>query len=188
MSNQKIIIGLSGSPAAGKDTVANFLENKKKFQHISLSKILRTLMTKEGFEINLENLTNFGNSLIDRFGEGFLAKKAIEQFEDKNIVVSSIRQPGEIKQLRRMDNFKMIFVDADIKIRYNRLEQRKRIGDNVSFDQFQEIENKQLSGSSGGMDLNQCKIMADYVITNNDGIEVLEQEIEKILSKINKGE
>jgi dephospho-CoA kinase len=180
-----MIIGLSGVLSAGKDTVAEYLENKKGFVHISLSNILREIVSSRGMEINLQNLTKVGNSLIEEFGQGYLVKEALKRVDPQDdVVISSIRQPGEIEELRKHKNFKMIFVDAKAEIRFERLKKRGRFGDSETFEEFMAIENKQLDGKSGAMDLGKCKQMSDIIIENNGTREEFESAIEKVISSI----
>jgi dephospho-CoA kinase len=180
-----MIIGLSGVLAAGKDTVAEYLEQKKGFVHISLSNILREIITSRGMEINLVNLTKVGNSLIEEFGQGHLVKEALKRVgKNENVVISSIRQPGEIEELHKHNDFKMIFVDAKPEIRFQRLTQRGRSGDSDTFEEFMAIEQKQLDGKSGAMDLGKCKEMSDIIIENNGTLEEFTQAIEKAISSI----
>lgn len=177
-----MIIGLSGVPAAGKDTVAEYLERNKNFTHISLSAILREIVISRNLELNLHNLTEVGNSLIGEFGEGYLVKEALKRIDqNENAVISSIRQPGEITQLQKQNDFIMVFVDADPKIRFERLKLRGRAGDSETFEDFINIEKKQLDGKSGAMNLGKCKEMSDIVIENNGSIAEFSQKIENII-------
>jgi dephospho-CoA kinase len=177
-----MIIALSGTLVAGKDTVADYLENKKGFRAIGLSDILREMVKERGLEINLENLTKVGNKI----GTAMLERALSERRDNENIVFTSIRQPKEIELLKKQKDFFLIFVDADPKIRFERLQSRGRTGDSETFDQFMEIEAKQIDGKSGGMDLGTCKKMADHVIENNGTMEEFGRKIEEVFSKINK--
>jgi len=179
-----MIIGLTGTLCAGKDTVAHHLMEKG-FEHVSLSAILREEMQKRGMEITLDNLTKFGNSLKENEGDKFLVEKALERIDpNKNTVISSIRQPGEIDHLKQQKDFYLIFVDADPKIRFKRLLLRNRPGDSKTFEKFMENENMQMNGESGGMNLAKCKEEADFILENNDSREEFEQDLENILKKI----
>jgi len=180
-----MIIGLSGTLASGKDTVAEYLKKNEGFGHISLSAILRGILEKEGTNVNLENLTRIGNSLRKKYGGDFLVKKAKKKVDfSSNLVVSSIRQEGEVRALRKEKNFYMIFVDADPKIRFNRLIKRGRAGDTNDFKKFIGTEKKQLGGTAGGMNLNVCKKMSDFLIINNGKLEEFEKKIKDTILTI----
>jgi len=173
-----MIVGLSGLLASGKDTVADYLQNKEGFQHISLSEILREVIRDRGLEVNLENLTKVGNSLASNEGPQFLVEKALDRLDlSRDAVISSVRQPGEIERLKKEQNFFMIFVVADSKTRFERLLKRNRLGDTKNFDDFLKIEQKQMDGKSGGMDLNRCREMSDFVLSNNGTLEEFERKI-----------
>lgn len=180
-----MIIGLTGTLAAGKDTLADYL-CEQGFTHISLSQILRKMATSEGISITLENLTKLGNSIEEKYGPGYLAKKALEEIKQVkgDSVISSIRQPSEIDFLKSVENFYLVFVDADPKVRFERLKERGRQGDSKNLEDFIKTEKKQMDGKSGGMNLSECKKLADYVIQNDSTKENFIAEFEGILNEI----
>lgn len=180
-----MIIGLSGTLCSGKDTVAEYLIKRKGFSHISLSQILRELAMENNVGNNMEELTSFGNELASKFESGYLAKLALERVvPGRNVIISSIRQPAEIEILKTASEFKMIFVDADIEIRFERLRGRGRAGDSETLEDFARLEGFQSDGSSGGMNLNECMKMADYLIENNGSMSEYEEKIEDVIKKI----
>jgi dephospho-CoA kinase len=182
-----MIIGLSGTLSSGKDTVSEYLEKNEGFQHISLSQVLRDLAREKRLEVNLENLTQLGNSILADYGRAYLVKKAEKQVDfSGDVVISSIRQPNEIEYLKTKKNFFMIFVDAQAKIRFERSVARNRRGDSQTLEEFIAIEKKEIDGKSGGMDLNYCKDHADYVLLNNGTMEEFKQKIQQILGEIRK--
>jgi len=179
---KKIIIGITGTLSAGKDTTAEYLI-KKGFKHYSLSAVLREIMEKEGIPIKQPELTNFGNKLREERGHGYL----VEQLKDKlvgNVAVSSIRQPGEIEALKKLGDFYLIFVDAPIEIRFKRLQKRNRGDDPQTLEELKKIENIQMTGTGGGMNLQKCREMSDFKINNSGTFEELYQQIDNILEKI----
>ncbi len=184
-----MIIGLSGTLCSGKDTVAKHLVEDDGFFHISLSQILRDLAEKENIPHTMVALTQFGNSLNETHGLGYLAKLALARVkEGENTVISSIRQPSEIDVLRKINGFKMLFVDADQGIRFERLRGRNRQGDSEKFEEFVELEAMQNSGNHGGMNLRECKQNSDYVIENNSTMDDFLSQIEDVKNKIKGAE
>lgn len=176
-----MIVGLSGTPASGKDTVAEILE-KKGFSHFSLSQILRDFMREEGLEINIENLTSFGNKIGTK-----LVERALETIDPSHdTVISSIRQLEEIDILKKNKNFFMLFIDADARLRFERLKKRGRAGDSETFEQFIAIEAKQ-QGKSGVMNLAACREKSDFIIENNGTLQEFQNKVEDILRKIKEG-
>lgn len=180
-----MIIGVVGSIASGKDTVAEYLEEKG-FQAISFSDILREIMKKEGQDISVKNMTEYGNSLRETKGHDYLARQAFEKINQKDAVLTSIRQVGEIEFLRTKPDFHLIKVDAPIGLRLKRLIKRKRSGDIKNLEELKEIEKKQADGQGGGINMNKCYELADYEIINDGTLEDLREKVEKIVAKINK--
>lgn len=178
-----MIIGVTGTLASGKDTVSELLE-KKGYKHISLSQILRREVSKLGEPITTVNLTTFGNKIRHERGEGYLAKEALKDASKKTII-SSIRQPGEVRVLKKDPRFVLIAVDADAKQRWSRLEKRKRAGDPESFNDMMAIERKQMKKhGSKDMQLDTVMAMADYQIDNNGTMEDLKEKVDRLLKKI----
>lgn len=178
-----MIIGITGSLAAGKDTVAQILEENG-FRHISLSQILRDLVIKKGGDLSTASLTEEGNLLRHEMGDGFLAKKALQSVQG-NTVVSSIRQPGEVTELKKNKHFFLVNVDADPKIRWQRLKSRKRPGDPLTMEGMLEIEKKQMkSGGSKDIQLDVVASMADYVVNNDGDLGDLRTNVDKVIKKI----
>lgn len=180
-----MIIGVVGSIASGKDTVAEYFENKG-FQAISFSDILREIMKKEGLDTSVKNMTEYGNALRETKGYDYLARQAFKKINKKNAVLTSIRQVGEIEFLRTKPDFHLIRVDAPIELRLKRLIDRKRLGDIKNLKELKEIEKKQADGTGGGMNMNKCYKLADYKIINDGTLQELQEKVEKVLAKIDK--
>lgn len=178
-----MIIGIVGSIASGKDTVADYLKAKG-FKAISLSDILRKVMLEKGLETTTANMTEFGNNLRNEKGHGFLAEEAAKQIEpDENVIVTSIRQVGEIEFLQTQSDFVLVKLDAPIKMRFTRLVKRGREGDIKNMAELEEIEAKQADGTGGGMNMNKCFAMADKEIINDGTFEELNAKIDKLISE-----
>ena len=96
-----MIIGLTGYPGSGKDTVAYYFV-RKNFFHYSLSDILRQELEKKKKPVTRENLINLGNNLRKKYGTGILAEKTLEKvIPERNYIISSIYNPGEIDVLKK---------------------------------------------------------------------------------------
>lgn len=177
-----MIIGISGTLGAGKDTAAKYLEEKG-FQHISLSDLIRKQAKKRGITLGRDSLRNFGNQLKEEKGEDALARIAINQKKKENLAISSIRKPKEVDYLKTFSDFKLIFVDAHIKIRFQRLQERRREGEEfLTLDQFRKQEEFEMSGKSSQR-LDYCKEKADFFVDNSKELEHLLKQINSIVEK-----
>jgi dephospho-CoA kinase len=181
------IIGFTGTNGAGKTTCAKYLAERQGFTYHSLSDILREELKKKKVSENIDNLLKLGNELRKKFGAGALSKitkKKILQADEAKSIVDSIRHPEEVKELRKIKNFFLIVVDAPIKMRYKRINLRKRKGDNVSFKKFKQQEMAQFKGQGADAQLSKCIKMADYKIVNNSGFEKLYKNVDIIIGEI----
>jgi dephospho-CoA kinase len=61
---------------------------------------------------------------------------------------------------------------------------RNRIGENISFEKFKELEEIENSHDEEKQQLNKCLEMADKIIENNGIVEELYKKIDEILSKL----
>ena len=176
-----MILGLVGKNGSGKDTVADILKEYG-FSHFSLSDELRRELKKKGISESREALIALGNGLRKSFGPEILARKALLTIgKQKHATVTSIRNPGEVKELRKRKDFKLIFIDAPQEIRYERNKKRLREGDIGSFEEFKRHEEKESLGKSHEQQLNKVITMADIVLKNDGELPELKIKVKKLL-------
>lgn len=186
--NEFNILGVTGTNASGKDTVADYLKDKYGFKNYSLSDEIRFEATQRGMSHERENLRTIGNELREKFAPNELAARASKRIKDdgaNKAVITSIRNPAEIEFLKNnFTGFKLIYADAPVELRYERSRGRGRVGDDVSLDDFRAAETKELEGGKTGQQLLKCQELADFEIINDGTLEKLFEETEKVLSQI----
>ncbi|MDP3981768.1 MAG: deaminase [Chlamydiota bacterium] len=179
-----MIIGLTGRNGSGKGVVAEFLIQRG-FIYGSLSDIIRDELKDRGIEITRENLIRQGNELRLQHGPGVLAEKISERFDsDKNYVIDSIRNPEEVKTLKKCLGFTLAYVDAPIKLRFERVKERRREHDPISYEEFVRLENKECSSDNpAAQQLDKTQKMADIILTNHGPLDELHKQIIDILKE-----
>ena len=185
---KSIVLGLTGKNASGKGTVAEILK-KKNFTYHSLSDSLRDELKTLKKEETRENLIDIGNKLRVKGGPGVLADKLMPKLNtENNHIVDSIRNPLEVISLRKetlLRRFFLISVDANSKLRYDRLCSRGRIGDTDSWEKFVEQEKKEENNDDPNkQQLSRTMEMADYSIDNSGTLEELEAQVNRIISSL----
>jgi dephospho-CoA kinase len=179
------IIGIAGTLASGKDTVAHYLVKKYGFMHVSTGDIIRDEIRNRGLEINRSEEFAVGTNMRTKNGPAILSKIAIERYENSiqkqvGVAISGIRNPAEGELILSKGGI-VIFVDADPKTRFNRLQARGRIGAEVSFRQFMENEEKELSSNNpASQNINMMRVIATYVVKNDGTEEELFNQIDAI--------
>ncbi|MBN1823192.1 MAG: AAA family ATPase [Endomicrobiales bacterium] len=178
-----MIIGLTGTYCAGKDTAAEYIEKQKGFFHFSLSDELRLELQKRGIEPTRENLIAVGTELRAAEGNEVLASRVLSRVEEgKNYIVTSVRHPAEIDEMRKRLDFCMVNIDAPQDIRFRRMRKRGRPGDPETLEKFREFERKEFQSEGSGQQIGECIKHADFTIMNDgDRPEELYNRIDRFL-------
>lgn len=180
-----MIIGVAGPYGAGKGEVVAYLEARS-FYPYSLSDVLRDELRARGVEETRERMIATGNELRAKGGPAALADRLLARLEpDRNYVIDSIRHPAEVDALRRRGRgFKLIWVDADPKLRLERLRSRARPGDPASLDALLEQEGRERSGGGDhAQQLDAVEKLADYRLRNEGALAVLHAGVQRVLEE-----
>jgi dephospho-CoA kinase len=183
-----MIIGLTGTNASGKDTVAEYLEKTMNFEHFSLSDELRRELVKREIPLFRENLIEIGTELRAREGNSTLAKRALRNFKPgRNYVVTSIRHPAEVEELKKHGDFFMANVDAPAELRFLRIQNRRRKGDPETLKKLLEMEKLESQTSGPGQQLGECVKKADFTLVNDsDNLEGFYAKIKSMVMEFMK--
>ncbi len=149
------------------------------------STIIREIAKDEGAEPNRENLQKIGKRYRKKEGKGFLGRKAVEMIEkskDERIAINGIRNPEEVEVLRENlgRSFKLILVQAENQIRFERLSNRKRTGDPERIEEFK----KQDRDEKEKFNMEKTFSMSNKRLDNNGSFEELHKNIDKILKDL----
>lgn len=182
-----MLIGVTGTDGAGKDTVVDYLVNLKGFTHYSARAIWIEEIERQGIENNRANMRNVANELRGKHGNDFLITYYLTKMADEqpaNAAVESLRAIAEVKTLKANGGV-LIAVDADQKLRYERIQERKSSSDQITFEEFVEHEKLEMDDPDPhGMQKAQVIAAADYTVMNNGALEELHAQIEGVLVDI----
>jgi dephospho-CoA kinase len=187
MANIKII-GISGTNGSGKDSLGQMLAERHGWLFVSVTDILRDELKRRGEPIERENLRKLSAEWHEQHGAGILTDMAVKEYEKvknqyKGIVFSSIRRPGEADRVHEFGG-KVVWVDADPKVRYARISNRRRSAeDNKTFEEFLTDEKTEMYGGRGHtLNMSQVKDRTDIFIENSTSdIEEFKNQAEKAL-------
>ncbi len=184
-----ITIGITGTIGAGKGTVVEYLKTQG-FKHFSAREFLIKEVEKRGLELIRYNITDVANELRKEHFPGYIISELLKQAEEYqgNRVIESIRTIGEIELLKQNGkNFYLFAVNADLKLRYERILERHSVTDNVSYEKFVEDEAREYSSNEPwSQNLKGCIAQADVVFENNGTVEELYEKLEVVLHQLNK--
>ncbi len=183
-----MIIGITGMYASGKDSVAHYLEQKG-FIHYSLSDEIREECQRRKIKITRDNLISMANELRATFGPRILADRVrikMKLQQGKNIVITSIRNPEELRSLQEENNFVFVRVDADAKQRFAWLSARAREEDPKTFKEFVEKEKIEQSSDPTKQQLHKVITKATIAIRNDGTKDNLHAKVDKVLADLEK--
>lgn len=184
---KQIIIGLVGPIASGKGEVAKFFREKN-FSYFSLSDRVREEAKARNLELERETLQNIGDDLRKKYGNNVLALRTTEMIKenDNNIVIDSIRNPGEAISLKEKLNIFIIGITAPREIRLNWFLKRSRESDPKTKEDFYKVDERD-SGEgqeAHGQQVGACLKMADLIVENIGTLEELNNKIKAIFYKL----
>jgi dephospho-CoA kinase len=180
------IVGITGTLGAGKGTVVDYLVKNRDFKHFSVRAYLTDLIIKDGDVVNRDSMTLKANNLRSKYGSSYIIDELykLANMQGKDCVIESIRTPGEIESLKKRGNFYLLAVDADPKIRYERVVNRASETDKISYEEFLSNEKREMvSTDPNKQNLSKCIEMADHIITNNGNLDELYKKVEVIFKK-----
>lgn len=178
----KKIFGITGEIASGKGTVAKYIVNEYQGSSHRFSTVLRDVLERLYLEQSRGNLQTLSTILRENYGEDTLARVIMEDVKnDKHeiIVVDGVRRLEDIKYLKELPGFKLIYVETDIERQYDRIVKRNENADD-SQKTFEEFKKEHEQESE--LQIKDLKNYADYVINNDGEFKDLYKKIDEIMA------
>jgi dephospho-CoA kinase len=191
------IYGVAGVNGSGKDSLMDMLVEHG-FLLFNTSDSLREISQAVFQSIdrggNGAPLGRVGNAFRTAYPGGMVELGLLDwwmragvlpaELRPKGLVIGSIRGTGEAQRLKEFGG-KLVVVDADPHVRYERLKGRARADDNITFEQFMEKEAGDMAvGETDPTKFGMAAVidMADTRVENNGSdIEAFKREAERAL-------
>ena len=183
-----MIIGVAGRNGAGKGELVHFLEGRS-FTALSLSDAIRQELADRDLTETRERMIEVGQEMRRKAGPGALAQSLTRQLlPDRNYAIDSIRHPVEVEILRHHARatghvFHLVWVDARLSIRFERMVTRGRSGDPTTVEDLEALEARERgSDDPNAQQLDAVEALADYRLANDGSLEAFQSEIQSWVS------
>ncbi|MFP3143903.1 MAG: AAA family ATPase [Caldisphaera sp.] len=185
---ERLAIAITGMPGSGKSIVAEKIAEKIDAELFIMGDLVREEAKRRGMELTIENIENLATQLRKEYGKTAVAKlllKNLESKKEKFIVIDGIRGIEELKELKTANDFDicLVSVHASPLTRYKRLKNRKREGNDISWEEFSFRDKKNLEYGIGNV-----IAVSDFIIINESNLKELEDKINKVVEVIESGE
>jgi dephospho-CoA kinase len=182
--DKKLIIGLAGEISSGKGTVAKYIKDKYSGSTFRFSTMLRDVLDRLYIQQTRESTSHLSTLLRQFFGEDIMAKvmyNDVKNDENPIVVIDGVRRQADIKYLKELPEFKLVFIDALIKNRYDRIQTR---GENADDNKktFEEFKNDHRLETE--LQISDLKNISDFVIDNNGNKEELYEKVSDLIDKL----
>jgi len=177
----KIILGFTGLMACGKGTAAKYYKEKYSAPTFRFSTSMRDLLDRLYLPQSRENMSTISRITREAFGQDLYAKVMagdVGKAEHDIVIVEGIRRMDDVKELKKLSNFKLVAIEADMKTRYERLKVRGENSDDASktWEQFQKDHELETEIS-----IPPVMAKADIVVDNNGSVEDFYKQLDKLV-------
>ncbi|MDD3607488.1 MAG: AAA family ATPase [Candidatus Moranbacteria bacterium] len=178
----RIVIGLIGENGSGKDTVANYLQERYEALTMRFADPLKETLSIYFERFSREDQQWLALEFRKRFGNDILSRALRKKIDDNEglIVVNGLRFWEDYHFIKSFTNSYNIYITADQKIRWERSTKRgEKTDDAADFARFQELEKVETE-----VNIPDIGAKADYRIINEKDLNYLLSETDKVIEEI----
>jgi dephospho-CoA kinase len=179
---KRIVIGLIGENGSGKDTVANYLQERYEALTMRFADPLKETLNIYFERFSREDQQWLALEFRKRFGNDILSRALRKKIDDNEglIVVNGLRFWEDYHFIKSFTNSYNIYITADQKIRWERSTKRgEKTDDAANLARFQELEKVETE-----INIPDIGAKADYKILNEQNLEFLLKETDRVLAEI----
>jgi dephospho-CoA kinase len=182
MTEDKLVVGLTGMPGSGKSLALNVAEESG-YDIVVMGNIVREEAKRRNLEPSPENIGRIMLELRQAEGSSVIAKRCISKIENakaRRVFVDGIRSLAEAEELKKhFPEFTLIAIHSSPETRFKRLNRRQRSDDPNDQKIFNERDNRELSVGLGN-----AIAMAEHMIINEEDPQTAKEMIREALKKV----
>jgi dephospho-CoA kinase len=199
MKGYRMIIGLTGPIASGKGLATKAIKAQLGHEPVTtvlLSDYIREVVREDDKPLDRNTLREAGNALREKNGPGAWVKRMFERLPEGNggvLLVDSIRNPGEIEELRAAFG-KQLFVlatDAPVNDRIKRVLKRAREDDSTDTAEIErQMRIEMEDNPETGFGIERCRALSDAVSLGKESkaerVEEVQEWVREFSDKIER--
>ncbi|TAK96590.1 hypothetical protein EPO05_01450 [Patescibacteria group bacterium] len=179
----KLVLGFTGEIASGKGTASKYVVEKYQAVSYRFSTMLRDLLKRMYLEDSRENMQKISTVLRQNFGEDIMAKVMFNDAKESQqnvVVIDGIRRLADITYLKELPEFKLVYIEATMEKRFERIVKRGENPDDQAktLEQFQRDHQAETE-----LQIKDLKQYASAVIDNNGSQDELHSQIDKLIAE-----
>lgn len=175
------IVVLLGKKASGKGTVSEILNKDYAVSGMATSDWLRGIARARGLSqpFNPVMLRELADELREEFGGDVLVWLTLQEYNLKgcrNIVFDGLRSGVELQHLTNKPNVTLIWVEASLQKRLERVRSRERPGDPQTIEEQLEVDRRSFPEADTLRDL--CQF---HIVNEGDDLDVLKHDVDPLI-------
>jgi dephospho-CoA kinase len=185
-----MILGITGTNGAGKGTVVEYLVHEKGFTHYSARAEIVAEIERRGLAVSRDTMNEVGTALRREHGPTYLSTIFMARAAESGVtdaVIESIRTVAEAENIKAKGGF-LLVVDADRRLRYERIAARASATDRVSFEEFCAQEDREMDSAEpenpAVMNMRAVIAMADATVRNEGTVAELNAQTDAALARL----
>ena len=180
----QLILGLTGLIGSGKGTLCEDLAKRYGAEIFKFSTYLSRSLEIMALEYSRDNLIKMSEALRQAFGEDALSHAvahAAMKSQAPIAVIDGIRRVQDLNELETMQNFKLLAVETDEKVRYDRIANRGEKTEEKALTWEQFLANEQRSTE---VTVPETMQRATLRITNNGTASELQTHLDELMASL----
>jgi dephospho-CoA kinase len=180
----KLVVGLTGMPGAGKSLVVDTARDLG-YDIVTMGDVVREQTRQRGLELTPQNVGKVMLELRAEGGNFVIAKKCIPKIEEqksRKVLVDGLRSQFEADIFKeRFQRFTVVAVHASPQIRFQRLSRRGRSDDPKMWELFHERDMREL-----GVGLGTVIALSEKILVNDNSIEGFKVQVKENFARLEK--
>jgi len=174
------VICVTGMPGCGKEEFVKVAEERG-LPIVRMGDIVREEAKRRGLKFSDESVGGMAHEERVKHGFGVWAERTIPRVKEAVTIIDGIRGREEVEVFRRTfgDRLVVVAIHASPRTRFNRIKERARGDDVVSWEEFVRRDDREL-----GWGLGEVIATADHMITNEGDLAAMHRQCRQVLDAI----